>query len=143
MTATVTRLRSSRCTRTPRRHLPPTEAEILRQDITAVCAQADRRLGNPLGTAERGIYFWYWPASSVSSINVLTRLHADAVAFLHTLSHPCKEGQFVNSPGISSSTEELDVRPSPPDLRSRRNALTTSSKPRHQHTPQHRNLKDC
>jgi hypothetical protein len=85
MTATATRTRAG--TRFCHRPRTPTEVELLRQEISDICAQADRRLDNPAGTAERGIYFWYWPASSVSSINVLTRLHADAVAFLHTLTN--------------------------------------------------------
>ena len=83
MTITATRNRAG--TRFCQHPRTPTEAEQLRQDITAVCAQADRRLGNSAGTAERGVLFWYWPASSVSNLDVLTRLHADAVAFLHTI----------------------------------------------------------
>ena len=69
------------------RHLrvAPDPAEFLRADITAVCLQIDRRLGNPPGTAERGTYFWLWPPEDVSSLDVLTRLHTDAVTFLHTL----------------------------------------------------------
>ena len=81
---TVTATRTTRAgTRFCHRPRISTEAELLRQDITAACAQIDRRLGNPAGTAERGVYFWYWPASSVSSVDVLVvQLHADAVAFL-------------------------------------------------------------
>ena len=72
------------------RHLriAPHPAEILRAEITALCAQVDLRLGNPPGTAERGIYFWHWPPDSVTDPAVLARLHADAVALLFDTVHP-------------------------------------------------------
>jgi hypothetical protein len=60
----------------------PSPAEILRDEITAICSQMDRRLGNRAGTAEKAVYFWYWPPGDVSSVGVLTNLHADAVRFL-------------------------------------------------------------
>lgn len=70
-------------------HLRPlrvaTEAEHLAADITTICAQIDRRLGNPAGTAERGTYFWYWPPTPDLGVEVLTNLHADAVAMLHRI----------------------------------------------------------
>ena len=62
--------------------LPRTEAEALVEDIAAICAQIDRRLGNRRGTAERGVWFWYWPPHPDIGAEVLTALHRDAVAFL-------------------------------------------------------------
>jgi len=62
-----------------------TEAELLVDEIRAICHQIDRRLDNRLGTAERGLYFWLWPPDPAVSIEVLTRLHADAIEFLHNL----------------------------------------------------------
>lgn len=66
------------------RHLrmAPSPEDVLRLEIAEVCAQIDLRLGNPPGTAARGIYFWFWPPGSVTSPTVLTRLHADAVVLL-------------------------------------------------------------
>lgn len=71
---------------TAARHLAvaPTEAEVLGEEITAVCAQIDRRLGNRPGTAERGLYFWLWPPADLA-VDVLVRLHADGIKFLHNL----------------------------------------------------------
>lgn len=65
---------------------PPHRADrrVLAEEITAICDQIDRRLGSPPGTAEAGVYFWYWPPGGQST-ELLTRLHADAVAYLHTL----------------------------------------------------------
>jgi hypothetical protein len=67
-----------------KRHLraAPSPAEILRDEITAICSQMDRRLGNRAGTAEKAVYFYWWPPSESTSVEVLTRLHADAVRFL-------------------------------------------------------------
>jgi hypothetical protein len=67
-----------------KRHLraAPDPAEVLRHEIAEICAQIDVRLGSRAGTAERGTYFWYWPPRDITSIKVLTRLHADAVRFL-------------------------------------------------------------
>ena len=64
----------------PHLRIAPEPSEILRAEITELAAQIDRRLGNPPGTAERAIYFWFWPR--VDDLDVLTRLHADAVGFL-------------------------------------------------------------
>ena len=58
------------------------QAEALVEDIAAVCAQADARLGNTAGTAERGVWFWYYPPDPNVGVEVLTALHRDAVAFL-------------------------------------------------------------
>ncbi len=55
---------------------------MIATEITAICAQIDRRLGNATGTAERAIYF-YW--SPDADDDVLTRLHADAVSVLHNI----------------------------------------------------------
>lgn len=68
-----------------RLHLAPTESEVLADEIAEVCAQIDRRLGNPRGTAERGCYAHLWPLDMELACAVLTALHADAVEFLHTL----------------------------------------------------------
>ena len=75
---------TGRCAVTAARHLAiaPTEAELLADEIRAVCHQIDRRLDNRPGTAERGIYFWLWPPADLDA-DVLAKLHADAVAFLH------------------------------------------------------------
>ncbi|MDQ1308231.1 MAG: hypothetical protein QG671_4065 [Actinomycetota bacterium] len=69
------------------RHLriAPTEAEVLAEEISAICEQIDRRLGNPPGTAERGCYFHLWPLDVELACEVLSTLHADATAYLHTL----------------------------------------------------------
>lgn len=61
------------------------EAEALIEDIACVCAQIDRRLGNRAGTAERGTWFWYYPPNPAVSLDVLARLHLDAVRFLHAI----------------------------------------------------------
>lgn len=64
----------------------PSEAELLVYDIATVCAQIDTRLGNPLGTAERGCYFWYGPPPRPDlSPDVLAALHRDAVEMLHSI----------------------------------------------------------
>lgn len=57
-------------------------AEALVEDIAAICAQADARLGNRAGTCERGVWFWYWPPHPGVGVEVLTALHRDAVTFL-------------------------------------------------------------
>lgn len=62
---------------------PPTPAEILRAEVTAICQQIDRRNGTTPGTAERGIYFWFWPRTD--DLATLTALHADAVTYLANL----------------------------------------------------------
>ena len=62
-----------------------TEAQQLITDIKSISAQIDRRLDNKPGTAERGLYHWHWPPTPTTSIEVLTNLHADSVAFLHTI----------------------------------------------------------
>ena len=69
------------------RHLAvvPTEAETLVDQIRAICDQIDRRLDNRPGTAERGVWFWLWPPDPAVSIEVLTRLRADAIEFLHNI----------------------------------------------------------
>ena len=77
MTATAYRI--TRCAR-PNLRVAPTPAETLRRDISELARQIDTRLGNPPGTAERGIYFWFWPR--VDDLGVLVALHADAVNFL-------------------------------------------------------------
>ena len=64
---------------------PPTEAESLRAEISGLGHQIDRRLGNRPGTAERGLWFWLWPPHPETSIDVLTRLRADAQKYLHDL----------------------------------------------------------
>ena len=79
MTATVARI--TRCAR-PTLRVAPTPAETLRQEIAEVCGQIDRRLGRPMGATEVGLYFWFWPATDITSLDVLERLHADAVAAL-------------------------------------------------------------
>lgn len=86
-TRTVRRsYRLAGCTRPPLR-LAVDPALLLRQDITAVCAQIDRRTGNPVGTAERGTYYWLWPPADVVSLDVLRSLHRDAVDMLHDITH--------------------------------------------------------
>ncbi|MDQ1245788.1 MAG: hypothetical protein QG597_155 [Actinomycetota bacterium] len=65
-------------------HIAPSAAEVLADEISAICEQIDRRLGNPPDTAEAGLYFWYWPPGDLDA-DVLAALHADAVDFLHTL----------------------------------------------------------
>jgi hypothetical protein len=70
-------------------HAAPTEAALLTAEIAGICQQIDRRLGNPPGTAEGGLYFWLAPPGGQSA-EVLTRLHADAAEFLHNLTHPTK-----------------------------------------------------
>lgn len=75
------------------RHLAvaATEAEVLREEIAEIGRQIDHRTFAPPGTAERGVWFWYWPPESVHSVDVITRLHADAVTFLHSLTNTQKE----------------------------------------------------
>lgn len=63
----------------------PTEPEILRDEIRAICEQIDRRNGTTPGTAERGLYGYYWPPHPFMDLDVLIRLHADALIFLHAL----------------------------------------------------------
>jgi hypothetical protein len=70
---------------------PPIEAESLRAEIFDLGQQIDRRLGNRPGTAEKAVYFWHWPPNPNTGVDVLTRLHADAVEFLHGLI-PTTEG---------------------------------------------------
>ena len=84
MTATATR--NSTGTRFCHRTRTPTEAELLRRDIAAVCHQIDRRLHNLPGTAERAVWWWYGPPyPEFDNVPVLTRLHADAVQSLHAI----------------------------------------------------------
>lgn len=68
------------------RHLrtAPTEAETLADEIAEVCRQIDRRTGAPPGTALRGLYWHLWPPADQPA-EVLTQLHADAVAYLHDI----------------------------------------------------------
>jgi hypothetical protein len=75
------------------RHLrvTPSAAEVLRQEISDLCVQIDRRLHNRPGTAERGLYAWFWPPDPSTPLNVLTNLHADACKFLHTIVTAPKE----------------------------------------------------
>jgi len=72
---------------TAARHLSvaPDPAGVLQREIAEVCVQIDGRLGNPRGTAERGVYFWHWPPHPAQTVETLAALHADAVAFLHKL----------------------------------------------------------
>ncbi|MGO9100111.1 MAG: hypothetical protein ACLP9Y_11975 [Mycobacterium sp.] len=56
----------------------------LRDKITNVCAEIDRRHGNPAGTAERGVYFWLWPWSESIAIDTLQNLLNDARVYLAT-----------------------------------------------------------
>lgn len=63
----------------------PDPREALADEITAVCIQIDQHLGNRRGTAERGLYFWLYPRGARLACEVLSALHADALAFLHTL----------------------------------------------------------
>lgn len=74
------------------RHLriAPTAAEILSAAVAELAAQIDRRLGNLLGTAENGIYFWLGPPGWQSA-EVLATLHRDALAFLLDLTTNPKE----------------------------------------------------
>jgi hypothetical protein len=65
-----------------RLHAVPSPADILREEIAAICKQMDRRYGNPPGTSERAVYFWWWPADEVHNVDVLEALHSDAVRFL-------------------------------------------------------------
>jgi hypothetical protein len=54
----------------------------LRRQISDVCAELDKRWGNAAGVAERGVYYWYWPPSPSTGLDVLVNLHRDALAFL-------------------------------------------------------------
>lgn len=67
------------------RHLRVAPSELLAGEIHEVCAQIDRRLGNPPGLAEHAVWFWFGPPGPHLSDDVLTALHADAVEFLHAL----------------------------------------------------------
>ena len=75
------------------RHLAvaPTEAEILADEIRAVCHQIDRRHGNAPGTAEKGLYLWLWPPDPLPDVGVLIRLHSDALMYLYALTNIEKE----------------------------------------------------
>jgi hypothetical protein len=64
-----------------RLRIAPTAAELLTAEIAELAAQIDRRLGNPPGTAENGIYFWLGPPGWQSA-EVLAALHRDALTFL-------------------------------------------------------------
>ena len=70
-----------------RRHLGavPEPADVLKSEIAALCEQIDARTGAPIGTAERGVYFWWWPATDDHSVDVLACLHHDAAQFLADL----------------------------------------------------------
>ncbi|OBG70284.1 hypothetical protein [Mycobacterium sp. E3305] len=63
--------------------------EGLRFEIYDVCRDIDHRLGNRLGTAEKGCYFWLWDDDTrgrhITSIEVLAALRRDAVAYLAAL----------------------------------------------------------
>jgi hypothetical protein len=48
--------------------------------IADSCAVLDTRFGNEPGTAERAIYWAYWPPSETTSVAVLRSLAADALA---------------------------------------------------------------
>ena len=75
-----------------RLRVAPSEAELLAGEISDICQQIDRRLGNRPGTAARGTYFWLWPPDPLPDVSVLIRLHVDSVKFLHTLiTAPSKE----------------------------------------------------
>lgn len=63
--------------------------------ITAIADQIDLHYGNRPGTAERAIYFWYWPPDTCG-LPTLELLHLDAqriLADLHTtersIGDPC------------------------------------------------------
>ncbi|MBX7431122.1 hypothetical protein JDV09_03205 [Mycobacterium sp. Y57] len=84
MTTTITR----RYYFTRSRRRPSTPADILKAEIAAIGLQIDRCLSNPTGTAEKGVYFWHWPPTTTISTAVLTRLHADAADFLHSVVVP-------------------------------------------------------
>ena len=71
---------------TPGRQQRRRQADTLRSEIAQVCLQIDRRLHNPPGTAERGLYFWYWPPVPSLGADTLAALRADAVEFLAALS---------------------------------------------------------
>lgn len=60
----------------------PTEAQVLCEQIHEIGLQIDRRLGNRAGTAEKGVWFWYWPPHPGVGVEVLTALRRDAVEFL-------------------------------------------------------------
>ena len=64
--------------------IAPAPEDLRRQHIGELCAQTDLHLGNPPGTAERGIYFWHWPPE-IPGAETLTALYADAVELLHTV----------------------------------------------------------
>lgn len=68
-------------------HRAPTEAEVLTDEIAEVCRQIDRRTGAPPGTALRGLYWHLWPPADQPA-EVLTQLHADAVAYLRDITTP-------------------------------------------------------
>lgn len=76
-----------------RLRIAPTAAEVLADEISELAAQIDRRLANRPGTAEQAIYFWHGPPGW-QGVDLLTRLHADAVALLaQIVNHPdTKEG---------------------------------------------------
>jgi hypothetical protein len=57
-------------------------ADELKAGIVAAAAELDRLNGTNPGTAERGIYFWYWPPSESTGIDVLRKLYADAIGFV-------------------------------------------------------------
>lgn len=82
-TATTTRRTCAGTPRPRRTPKPATPEDILRSEITAICEQIDRRNGTTPGTAERGIYFWFWPRTD--DLATLTALHADAVTYLANL----------------------------------------------------------
>lgn len=67
-----------------RRHLSaiPEPAQVLRSEIAELCQQIDARTLAPPGTAERAVYFWWWPATDDHSVDVLACLHHDAAQFL-------------------------------------------------------------
>lgn len=62
------------------------QADTLRSEIARLCIQIDLGLDNPIGTAERGLYFWYWPPVPSLDVDTLAALRADAVEFLAALS---------------------------------------------------------
>lgn len=68
-----------------------TVRQSLCQQITKTCARIDRRLGNRPGTAEKGLWFWLWPPHPDTDTDVLINLHADAVDFLHNITHTLKD----------------------------------------------------
>lgn len=89
-----------------RLRIAPEPGEVLRAEISDICAQIDRRLGSPPRTAERAIWFWYWPPDSTTTTAVLTRLHADAVGTLHLITAAGPQYSLDTPPATWPTTKE-------------------------------------